>query len=87
MDSSSDTSDLDPEDDGLDDPVWNKEVEDVFVYDTLDDGSKVLSKEKSYKMAPVEERVGVRINPNNHYYNQKAIDFYNQTHNVLIKHS
>ena len=39
--SSSDTSDLDPEDDGLDDPVMSTEEEHVAVYDTNDDGKKV----------------------------------------------
>ena len=85
--SSSDESSCDPEVDGLNDPVFERNDSVFHVYDYDEDGSKVLNHSKCYKMTIVPERVGARINLNDIYYNKEAIKQYEKNHEKLMKYA
>jgi len=73
INSDEDTDELDAENDGLDDPVFNPESEFIKVYDEMDDETFKENKSKHYTLNPILERVGCKINLDDRYYSKSSI--------------
>ena len=62
----------------------NEERVEVFEEDPIT-GSKTVSVSKSYQMTPVIDRIGVKVNLDDRYYDQQAINSYKTKGLKLMK--
>ena len=57
------------------------------VYDEDDHGRKIHNPNKAYKLSPVETFVGIKINLDDKYYDEKASTAYQKRAKKLMKYT